>query len=309
MSILCVGQMVADILVKPMNVLDFAVDTQLVESIGVKPGGDALNTAIVLGKLGQPVRFCGKCGMDGFGDMLTAEMENNGVSASLVCRDPGSATSSVIVAINSQGERAFYYMGGTNNTFSYTDIPAAALEGCSIAHVGGTYNLPKFDGEGAARFFQAARSQGVLTSMDVTWDSKGRWLETIAPCLPHLNFFMPSESEARQITGKDSPEAMAAFLREKGVETAIIKLGADGCYVQGTWGSFYAPAYKVHVADTTGAGDCFVAGFLTGILRKWELPACARFGAAVAAFCVQQVGATAGVPGFDAVEAFIRAQG
>jgi len=101
-------------------------------------------------------------------------------------------------------DRTFFYYGGANDLFSLSDLDLAQLDSASIVHVGGTYLLPRFDGEGAARLFAEARKREKLTSMDVTWDTTGRWLTVIEPCLPYLSFFMPSIREAeknrRQLT-------------------------------------------------------------------------------------------------------------
>ncbi len=66
------------------------------------------------------------------------------------------------------------------------------------------------------------------------------------------------------------------------------------------------PIYQVETVDTTGAGDCWVGGFLAGVLKGWGLEKCARFGNAVAALNCQVVGASAGVRGFTEVRAFQR---
>jgi sugar/nucleoside kinase (ribokinase family) len=145
--------------------------------------------------------------------------------------------------------------------------------------------------------------------MDVTWDTTGRWLSVIEPCLPHLSFFMPSIREAERIAGTDVPEDIAAFFQEKGVGTAVVKLGEKGCYVKhGTEAGFYAAAYPTEVVDTTGAGDSFVAGFLTGVLKGWDMRSCAAFACAVAAMNIRAVGATAGIPTFDEARQFLREQ-
>jgi sugar/nucleoside kinase (ribokinase family) len=183
------------------------------------------------------------------------------------------------------------------------------LDEAAIVHVGGTYLLPKFDGEGAAKLFAEARARGKLTSMDVTWDTTGRWLAVIEPCLPHLSFFMPSIREAERIAGTGVPEDIAVFLQKKGVQTAVVKLGEKGCYVKhGAEPGFYRDAFPTQVVDTTGAGDSFVAGFLTGVLEEWDVKSCAAFACAVAAMNIRAVGATAGVPTFEEARQFMQAQ-
>lgn len=308
MDVLCVGQLVTDVLVNPIDSIDFKLDTKRVDRVMIKNGGDCMNTAIDLAKLGNSVGFAGKVGGDVQGRYLTEVMQDLGIDLRGLVRDENGSTATVVVLINSAGERVFMYYGGTNETFCYENIDLKLLDECKIVHVGGTYLLPKFDGEGAARLFELAHAKGKLTSMDVTWDVTGRWLEVIRPCLRHLDYFMPSINEASHIAGTDDPKEIARVLRAEGVGTVVVKLGSEGCYVQGPTGEFFSPAYKVPVVDTTGAGDSFVAGFLSGLTRGWELPRCALFAAATASFCIQQVGATTGVPVFDDVIGFMNKQ-
>ena len=299
MDFLCIGQMVADILVKPVDTLDFAIDTHKVDLISLKGGGDSYNVATALAKLGGKVAFAGKCGNDSLGDFLCNTAATNNIDISTVIRTDEIATSSVVIPINSQGERVFFNYGGANDTLAVADIDLSRLDdGCKIVHIGGAFSLPKIDGEGAAKIFKIAQQKNVITSMDVTGDTTGRWLSLIEPCLKYLDFFSPSLYEATRITGEEEPEKIAGFLLDKGVKNVILKLGKEGCYVNDGSNSFFLPAFDVPVVDTTGAGDCFVAGFLTGLGKKWSLKQCALFASAVASGCIGQIGATTGVPTF-----------
>ena len=119
-----------------------------------------------------------------------------------------------------------------------------------------------------------AQSKGKTTSMDVTWDTTGRWLSVIKPCLPHLDLFMPNEKEASLITGQKTPEKMAEFFLKYGVKIAVIKLGAKGAYIRSGNEEFYQTAFESEVTDTTGAGDSFVAGFLSQYIKDCSLKEC-----------------------------------
>jgi sugar/nucleoside kinase (ribokinase family) len=309
MDVLCVGQLAADILVRPVNSVDFGVDTKRVDGIDIKNGGDCLNVALGLRRLGASVGFAGLVGDDQLGNYLCKVVRDAGIDDRGLRRTKEARTCSCLVLINSSGDRTFFYYGGSNDLFSLSDMDMALLDEAAIVHVGGTYLLPKFDGEGAAKLFAEARARGKLTSMDVTWDTTGRWLAVIEPCLPHLSFFMPSIREAERIAGTGVPEDIAVFLQKKGVQTAVVKLGEKGCYVKhGAEPGFYRDAFPTQVVDTTGAGDSFVAGFLTGVLEEWDVKSCAAFACAVAAMNIRAVGATAGVPTFEEARQFMQAQ-
>jgi sugar/nucleoside kinase (ribokinase family) len=309
MDVLCVGQLAADILVRPVDRVDFAADTKRVDGIDIKSGGDCLNVALGLRKLGASVGFSGLVGEDQLGQYLRGVVTSAGIDARGLRKTREARTGSCLVLINAGGERTFFYYGGANDLFSLSDVDLGSVRGASVVHVGGTYLLPKFDGDGAARLFSEARARGKLTSMDVTWDTTGRWLSVIEPCLPHLSFFMPSIREAREIVGTEDPKQIAAFLQEKGVGTAVIKLGDKGCYVKpGLEPGFFSDAFPTDVVDTTGAGDSFVAGFLTGVLKKWDVKSSAELACAVAAMNIRAVGATAGIPTFEEARQFMQAR-
>ncbi len=310
MDVLCIGQLAADILVRPVDAVSFGVDTMRVDGIDIRNGGDALNVALGLRKLGAEVGFVGLVGTDQLGDYLTKVIAEAGIDGRGLRRTRDARTCSCLVLINSRADRTFFYYGGANDLFSLEDVDLALLEETAIVHVGGTYLLPRFDGDGAARLFSEARGRGKLTSMDVTWDTTGRWMSVIEPCLPHLDFFLPSIAEAEKIAGARDPQDIAARLQARGVGTAVIKLGDKGCYVKhGQEKGFSVSAFPTEVVDTTGAGDSFVAGFLTGVLRKWDMGECAAFACAVAAMNIRAVGATAGIPTFDEVRRFMRGKG
>jgi sugar/nucleoside kinase (ribokinase family) len=310
MDVYCVGQLAADILVRPVDSVDFGVDTRRVDGMEIKSGGDCLNAALGLARLGCSVGFAGRVGQDQLGDYLAGVIKEAGIDGRDLRRSPDAGTCSCLVLINSQGDRTFFYHGGANDLFSLEDVDLSRTAEASVVHVGGTYLLPRFDGAGAAALFRAARQKGRLTCMDVTWDTTGRWLSVIEPCLQHLSFFLPSVKEAERITGRSDPREMAAFLQDKGVETAVIKLGELGCYVKPAGAAgFFVRAFPTTVVDTTGAGDSFVAGFLTATVKGWDLERRAALGCAVAALNIRKVGATGGIPTFEQARRFMEENG
>jgi sugar/nucleoside kinase (ribokinase family) len=146
-----------------------------------------------------------------------------------------------------------------------------------------------------ARVLAWARQQGLITSFDTVWDATGRWLEILRPCLPHIDYFLPSIAEAREITGRSEPAAIAEFLLAEGVRVVGLKMGEEGCYVRTAEEEWRVPAYPVAAIDATGAGDAYVAGFLTGVVQGWDLQRTAQLANAAGACCVTSLGATTGM--------------
>jgi sugar/nucleoside kinase (ribokinase family) len=271
-----------------------------VERIELHAGGCAANTSIALARLGVPTAVLGKVGRDGFGDFLVGALQNDGVDLRGLVRDRDVATSATIVAVSADGERTFLHSPGANAAYTTADVAWPLIESAEILHIAGPFLMPQFIGEEAAAVLQRAKARGLTTTLDTVWDFTGRWLSVLKPCLPWLDYILPSLEEAKQITGRTIPREIAQVFFDHGVGTVGLKLGEAGAYVRTAQGEEVTiPAFAVPVADTLGAGDAWSAGFLCGLLHGWDLEQTTRFANAVGAFCVQALGATRGLRSFD----------
>lgn len=307
--ILCLGIIVADLIGGPLPALPERGGLVLVEKMGLYPGGCAVNTATALSKLGFNVSILGKVGADSLGEYLIDTLDKRGLNVQGVSSSPEYGTSATMVMVDADGERRFVHYIGANATLAASDVPSKLLRRASILHVAGSFVLPGLDGQPTAELLKEAHESSTITFLDTAWDVTGRWMELIEPCLPHLDYMVPSLSEAREITGKDDPADMAQHLSDRGVGTVAIKMGAAGCLVRNRTGEvIHVPAYRVSVKDTTGAGDSFAAGFIAGVYLGWSLEKTARLANAVGALCVTGMGALGGVASLENTVAFIDAQ-
>ena len=299
-DITCIGVMLADVVGKPIDALPERGKLALLERIELHTGGNAANTGLALAKLGVRTALLGKVGADGFGDFVVRSFEAAGIEAGGVVRDAAAATSATIVAGHGDGERSFLHYPGTNATLTLDDLDFGRVADSKIVHVAGVFLMPAFDGEPTAELLQQAQAAGVRTSLDTAWDSRNLWMERLRPCLPHLDYFLPSYEEAQMLAGgREDPAEIARVFLDLGAKCVGIKLGAQGCFMQAQGGAgMRIGTQAVQAVDTLGAGDSFVAGFLAGVLRGWELEQCARFANAVGGCCVQSLGATSGIRSF-----------
>jgi len=284
------GVICADVMARPVDGLPARGTLGLVPQLEMHLGGLAGVTAAVVAQLGGRSAFVGCLGQDGFGDYLLAALEGAGVDTKHVRRDPVHNSSASIVFIDSQGERTFLHHMGTNAQVSEADLDYDAIRQGQIFHWGGPGITPRLEGAAMGSILAKVRAMGVKTSMDTCYDGKGEWFPIIAPALPHLDLVFSSLEEARCYTGQHSPEDIAAFYRSHGASIAVLKLGQDGIYVQSESTSFYLPAHRVTVVDTTGAGDAACGGFLYGYAQGWDLERCARLANAVGGLTVQHMG-------------------
>ena len=296
MPVVCLGIMVADLIGGPLTEMPERASLTLVTEMGLYPGGCAVNTAIALTRLGLPVQLIGKIGKDPLGEFLLADLTDCHIDTHGVRRDDALGTSATMVMIDPDGERRFVHYIGANAALSLQDVDLAMVTNGSILHVGGCFIMPGIDGQPLAQLLNIARTAGTTTCVDTAWDASGRWMEVLAPCLPLIDYFVPSLAEARAITGLQEPVAVARALQDQGVRVVALKMGADGCLVMTQDGqAMRVPAYQVEVIDATGAGDAFAAGFIAGIYHDWPLDKTARFANAVGALCVTGSGAAGGV--------------
>ena len=308
-EVCCVGHLCADVLAKTVDILPKKGQLGILDDLKLRSGGCAMNAAIVLGKLGNLTTMVGKVGDDGFGRYLIDVLDANGVNADGLLKDPLSSTSASFVSISSDGERTILHYLGSNKTICFEDVKLSFALNAKILFVGGTFLLPSFDGADCEKLLRFAKDNGQITALDTAWDVTGRWMAVIKDCIKHLDYFMPSYDEAVKLSGETECERIADVFLKLGANSVVIKLGNKGCYVKESGGKrFYSQPFIVEAVDTSGAGDAFCAGFLTGLVKNMDIEDCAIFANAVGALCVTAVGTTDGIKNFKQVQDFIAAQ-
>ncbi len=295
-GVLCAGIAVVDVIVKPVKEMPAEGKLLLVDEITLHSGGCAINTAIGLARLGVKAGVSCRVGQDGFGLFLKECLRQEKVDTTGLRMVPNEKTSATAVLVSPEGERSFLHFLGANRHYGLEDFDAFLLKSFQILHLAGILLTPAFDGEPAAFLLRKAKESGLLTSLDTAWDSTGRWFKAIKPLLPYTDFFLPSLEEARMLSGRQKPEEIATFFLEFGVQVVALKMGAAGSYYRSSSGEEgFVPILPVKVVDTTGAGDAFVAGFLTGYLLNWPLDRVLKLANAVGGLAVSKMGATTGI--------------
>jgi sugar/nucleoside kinase (ribokinase family) len=286
MSVLCIGQLVADIVVRPVNALPVPGRTDLVQDLQICSGGCAANTAAILAKLGVDVRLAALIGEDFPGDAALADLKRTGLDLEAIVRSPEDPTSAAVVLISSAGERSFLYRNGGNEKLSNRHLPDAVLKSADIIHVGGALKMLHLDLE---ELFVRAKSFGATTSLDTDWDPNGFWMKRLRGALPCTDYLFTNQEEAAMLTGKEDPPLAARELLARGAQVVIVKCGEHGSRLFSRTDEIDLPAYSVEVRDTTCAGDAFVAGFLAGLSQGKPRPDAMHLGNAAGALCTTQL--------------------
>ncbi len=305
-GVLCCGNIVYDALVSPVDELQWERGTTFVEAIAYHAGGNGANTARALAILGTPARLLGFVGADEQGRYVLDVIEHSGVDATNVS-EVSSPTAATVAIVNSAGDRKFFHrLGASYEAFAEPiEFSSELCSGMSHFHLASFFVLPRLRARGPETLIRA-RAAGLTTSFDTNWDPEGSWIKTLEPCLPYIDFLFMNEDEARMVTGLSDPASGARVVLEKGLQTSIVKLGASGCAIYSGDREILCPAFNVEAKDTTGAGDCFVAGFLAAVQRGGSLAEAGQFANAVAALSVQNIGAAEGVLPRAETEAWMR---
>ncbi len=283
---------------------------QAFEELTIATGGCAVNTALALARLGIPADVVTRVGRDPNGDFVVSELARHGVSDAGVVRDPSRGTSYSFVAVLGSGERSFLHTTGANARIAAADVSDAMLEGRPLVFVAGVMVMDSLDGEPAAGVLARARARGAQTMLDTVFVeglAREEWVRRVGPALRHLDYFVPSLPEALAISGRGEPVAAAEFFRAEGVRRVVVKLGEAGALCLDEDGRVtHVPAFPVaEVVDATGAGDCWCAGFIAGLLGGAPFCGAARLGNAVAALGITGAGATSAVPPLADVRRFM----
>ena len=202
-------------LVHPVDQLRWGATTW-VETIGQSMGGNGANTSYALARLGVPVRLLSVVGDDHFGDEMLAGLRSVGVDTRGIMRARG-ATPTTIALIKSGGDRLFLHKPGISlEAFPEpVEFTPWLRQGVSCYHLANPFALPAFRAH-AAETLRRARAAGLSTSLDAAWDSLGRWIEDLGPCLPHVDLLFVNKEEARMLTGcRDLLGAAKALQRQE----------------------------------------------------------------------------------------------
>ncbi|MEI6520542.1 MAG: carbohydrate kinase family protein [bacterium] len=300
----CIGILVVDALSGPLERYPepHSVSQVNTKSIRFAIGGGAANTGGALAKMGIETGVFSKVGDDANGVFILRELEQCGVDTRGIKIKSDVNTPFTFVGIHPGGERTFIHTPGTNMTFNPADVDRETILAADYLLYQDCWVLPGFDGEPGAKLLAEAKNRGIITFLDECW-GLGPNKSTFEQMLPFCDYVMPSFDDMLAIYPGFSADEVATRLLNKGAKTVILKLGAKGCLVCYDSERIPVPAYPANVVDTTGAGDCWNAGFIAALAHgEKDLLAAAKFGSACASFCIGSVGGMTGIPDYITVK-------
>lgn len=287
-KVICIGQALVDCIVRGKE--PYRENVDIAEEIILNTGGDALNESCVLETLGCHTKLICGVGRDPAGDLVLKKARSHGVDVSGVVQSERLTTPIASLTVDKNGGRR-----SCNSRATMLDGFLPELEvpdGVRVVSLASLFRAPLDRKDTVIRLVRKAKEAGAVVCADTKIPTfRQMSLFDLSEILPVIDYLFPNEKEAQYLTGKKDYMEMAEELCRRGIQNVIVKTGSEGCTVCGRTKRFHMPAEKVEAVDSTGAGDSFVAGFISGIVAGDSLEGCCSCGIRCAADCVQRMGA------------------
>ena len=303
-DVICIGAAIVDIPLQPVSKNIFDIESYPIDRITMTIGGDAINEATIISRLGLKTALMSRIGKDVVGNFILEACQKEGIDTESLHVDEQVDTSINVGLVTEDGERTFVTnRNGSLWKLNIDDINFTRFKEARLLSLASIFNNPLLDGKSLVQIFQKAKEANMIICADVIKPRLGEKLEDIREALGYVDYFFPNYEEACMLTGEKELDVIADCFLRCGVKHVIVKTGKKGCFIKTEGNTIEVPAISgIQAIDTIGAGDNFAAGFITAILEEKELEECAQFANATASIAVQSVGATTGVTSREQVE-------
>ncbi|MFF7312348.1 PfkB family carbohydrate kinase [Streptomyces sp. NPDC008137] len=283
-------------------------------SLGLSVAGAESNVAVGLARLGHRVRWAGRVGADELGALVLRTLRAEGIDISHAATDDAGRPTGLLLTeprLGTLTRVSYYRTGSAGSALTPAGVLPALASGTRVLHLTGiTPALSASAAETVLAAATTARDAGITVCLDVNYRSRlwttDRARAALRPLLAHTDLLVASEDELPLVLRQPAagePEAVQSLL-DAGVREVIVKRGAHGATVVSADGTADRAARQVDAVDLVGAGDAFVAGYLSGLLDGADVPARLHRAVTTAAFAVATRGDWEGLPTRDELGLF-----
>lgn len=304
LDVMCLGAAVVDIPLRPVSRDIFDIESYPVDRIVMAVGGDAMNEATIISRLGFKTGLMACVGDDAAGQFILRSCTKDNIDVEGVSIDPSIDTSMNVGLVTADGERTFITnRNGSLWKENIGHVNFEKMKEAKILSLASIFNCPLLDGKALVQIFKEAKAEGMTITADMIMPRLGETLDDIREALSYVDYFFPNFDEACLLTNETDEAKVADKLYACGVKNVVMKIGKRGCYIRNKDGVQIVPACKgITAIDTIGAGDNFASGFIAAILQGKDIYECGVYANCTAAISVQHSGATSGVQNKQMVE-------
>jgi len=290
-EVVCIGQAVVDCITRGCAENPHKKNVFQADHIALGTGGDAVNESVMLARMGHRVRLVCGLGQDMAGRLVLDQVTQNGIDTDFITVDGQICTPIANLMVNQDGSRSS--INSPASMLGEYKPPTEAVHGSKVVSFASLFRAPLDRREVVVDLIRAAKAEGAIVCADTKLPTyREIHLRDLTEVLSLIDYIFPNEDEAAYYTGKDDFMEMAEWIHRLGVHNVIIKTGPRGCVACGEAGKFTMASRAAEAIDSSGAGDSFVAGFISGLLKGENFYDCCESGMISAAECVQRIGTT-----------------
>jgi len=276
------------------------------EQVRLNLGGAVTNTAIMLARLGLPIRLISCTGKDEWGKMALDQLAAEGINLSYVKKAPSHHTGLVFIAVTRDGERTIFSCRGANIALRSENIQPVMLENVQLLHLTGYSFLQSPQREASIYTATLAKEMRIPISIEIGPEPARLCRDDMLNLLPDLSICVIGLEESYTLFGLSEPLEALNALRNFGVQCAAVKLSDEGCYIGWQNCQLHTLAFQVNTVDTTGAGDSFAAGILYSWLNDFSPNAMSIFANTLGALATTRYGAGVNLPSSENITSFLK---
>ncbi len=261
-----------------------------------------------LARLGLDVRVSSCVPDDSMGAFILESLKRSEVDISMVKSVPDTkAGIGVYMLLFGNRKRPLAYRMPTHPAWpkKYNENEIDSLLDAKLLHCGGYLHFKDMWHGATIEVYKEAKKKGLITSMDSQFPLFAMdppWMTAMLDILPSVDLFFCDEVEAAKLTGEKTLDDCARVLLDQGIETVVIKQGAEGSTIFHGDSNFHQEAIKQgELVDSIGAGDAYDACFIYGTLQGWSLGKRALFASLGAGHTVTAVGGTTSFPSLERI--------
>jgi ribokinase len=301
LDVLAVGDLFQDLVMSGFPAWPHPGEESFATAFHKEIGGGAAITACGLARLGLRVGVAGVVGKTE-GQWMLDQLNAQGVSTRGI-RTTAAEPTAFAVSVSTAKDRTFLTYNGANRELpALVDELVSTLGSAQIRHVHLAHAMNPLNAQAA---FEALAGDRRTLSVDVGWHPEWYADRRAVGALRLANVFFPNEREAEVITGETEPRRMLEVFQRMGLNRVALKLGKSGAALLWDGERYFQKPGNTDAVDTTGAGDCFDAGFLYAWLTGMEPKSCLNVGTVCGEMSARAIGGIAGFPSKDELESIL----
>ncbi len=292
----CLGGAAADVILEAPR-LPRSGEKLFMTNSSQAAGGFIANSACAAARLGLETAWGGYVGNDAFGQIIQNDFQKFGVQIKDI--DIQNKSDFTVVMITPDGERTILVVPVVPTPPPLTSKMKQSLKETRIAYT------TLFEQNWFKEVANVVHSSEGIIAVDMEANTV-KDIETTTTKLKLVDIVFTDEAGIAAFTGEKVSRKSVESVLNLGPELVVVTRGGKGAEAYTLKECFSTGIFDVKVKDTTGAGDCFHAAYLYGLLSDWDAQQCLEFAGAAAAILIQSIGARNGLPTSEEVRKFLK---